>query len=163
MSESLHPAFDDWFRARCPEMPLAGARAVLELASEGATLPFITRYRKERTGNLDEMAVRRTLDAKELFDKILSRQSIIVDSIARHSTLSPELRERILATFDADVLEDLYHPYRQQKKNRALAAREAGLQQLADWIWDCGHGTERRRRARPSSCGPSPSATRRRA
>ena len=105
-------------------------------------MPFITRYRKERTGNLDEVAVRRTLEAKELFDKILSRQAIIVESIERHATLTPELRERILATFDLDVLEDLYHPYRQQKKNRALAAREAGLEPLADWIWNCGHGME---------------------
>ncbi len=142
VSATLHPAFDDWFRARCPLVPISGARAVLELAADGATLPFIVRYRKERTGDLDELAVRRALEAKELFDKIVSRQAIIVESIQRHSTLTPELRDRILATFDVDELEDLYHPYRQQKKNRALAAREAGLQQLADWIWDCGHGTE---------------------
>ena len=105
-------------------------------------MPFITRYRKERTGNLDEVAVRRALEAKELFDKIVSRQAIILESIERHATLTPELRERILSTFDPDALEDLYHPYRQQKKNRALSAREAGLEPLADWIWNCGHGTE---------------------
>jgi len=115
---------------------------VLDLAAEGATVPFITRYRKERTGGLDEVAVRRALEAGELFEKILSRQRIIAESIERHATLTPELRERILATFDLDALEDLYHPYRQQKKNRALAAREAGLEPLADWIWNCGHGTE---------------------
>jgi uncharacterized protein len=142
VSESLPPAFDPWFAARCPDVPLAGARAALELAAEGATVPFITRYRKERTGNLDEVAVRRALEAKELFLKILSRQRIIVESIERHATLSPELRERILSTWDLDELEDLYHPYRQQKKNRALVAREAGLEPLADWIWNCGHGTE---------------------
>jgi protein Tex len=142
VTDPLPPAFDAWFEARCPGIPLRGARAVVELAAEGATVPFITRYRKERTGNLDEVAVRRTLEAKELFERILSRQAIIVESIARHATLAPELRERILTTFDLDVLEDLYHPYRQQKKNRALAAREAGLEPLADWIWNCGHGTE---------------------
>jgi len=142
VSESLPPAFDPWFAARCPDVSLAGARAVVELAAEGATVPFITRYRKERTGNLDEVAVRRALEAKELFEKILSRQRIIVESIERHATLSPELRERILSTWDLDALEDLYHPYRQQKKNRALLAREAGLEPLADWIWNCGHGTE---------------------
>ena len=60
------PAFDTWFAARCPQIRLAGARAVLELAAEGATVPFIARYRKERTGNLDEAAVRRVLEAKEL-------------------------------------------------------------------------------------------------
>jgi uncharacterized protein len=142
VTDPLPAAFDAWFETRCPGIPLPGARAVLDLAAEGATVPFITRYRKERSGNLDEVAVRHTLEAKELFDKILSRQAIIVESIARHATLTPELRERILATFDPDVLEDLYHPYRQQKKNRALAAREAGLEPLADWIWNCGHGTE---------------------
>ena len=142
MSDPLPPAFDAWFEARCPAIPLRGARAVLELAADGATVPFITRYRKDRTGNLDEVAVRSVLEAGELFDKILSRQAIIVESIVRHATLTPELRERVLSTFDLDVLEDLYHPYRQQKKNRALAAREAGLEPLADWIWNCGHGTE---------------------
>jgi uncharacterized protein len=142
VSESLPPAFDPWFGARCPQIPLAGARAVLDLAAGGATVPFIARYRKERTGGLDEAAARRVLEAGELFLKILSRQRIISESIARHATLTPELHERILKTFDLDALEDLYHPYRQQKKNRALAAREAGLEPLADWIWNCGHGTE---------------------
>jgi uncharacterized protein len=142
VSETLPPAFDPWFAARCPDIRLAGARAAVELARDGATVPFITRYRKERTGNLDEVEVRRVLEAKELFEKILSRQRIIVESIERHATLSPELRERILSTWDLDALEDLYHPYRQQKKNRALVAREAGLEPLAEWIWGCGHGSE---------------------
>jgi uncharacterized protein len=142
VSEPLPPAFDPWFEARCPQIPLAGARAVLALAAEGATVPFIARYRRERTGGLDAAAVRRAIEAGEHFEKILSRQRIIAESIERHATLTPELRERILATFDLDALEDLYHPYRQQKKNRALAAREAGLEPLADWIWSCGHGTE---------------------
>lgn len=142
MSESLPAPFPAWFAARCPGIPVEGARAVLELAAEGATVPFIARYRKERTGNLDAAAVRRTLEARELFDKVLSRQAIILESIERHATLTPELRERILSTFDPDGLEDLYHPYRQQKKNRALAAREAGLEPLAEWIWNCGHGQE---------------------
>jgi uncharacterized protein len=142
VTEPLPPAFDPWFEARYPRIPVAGARAVLTLAGDGATVPFIARYRKEATGGLSEAAVRQALEAGELFEKTLSRQKIIAESIDRHATLTPELREKILATFDLDVLEDLYHPYRQQKKNRALAAREAGLEPLADWIWSCGHGTE---------------------
>ncbi len=142
MTEPLPPAFDPWFEARYPPIPLAGARAALTLAADGVTVPFIARYRKEATGGLAEAAVRRALEAGELFEKILSRQRIIAESIERHATLTPGLRERILATFDLDALEDLYHPYRQQKKNRALAAREAGLEPLADWVWNCGHGTE---------------------
>jgi uncharacterized protein len=142
VNEPLPPAFDPWFEARYPKIPLPGGRAVLALAAEGATVPFIARYRKEATGGLGAAEVRLVLEAGELFEKIVSRQAIIAESIERHATLTPELRERIFATFDLDVLEDLYHPYRQQKKNRALAAREAGLEPLADWIWNCGHGTE---------------------
>jgi uncharacterized protein len=138
----LPPAFDPWFQARCPDIRPAAARAVLDLAAEGATPSFIARYRRQLTGNLDEAAARRVLQGRALFEKLLSRQSIILESIARHACLTPELRQRIEATFDLDELEDLYYPYRQQKKNRALAAREAGLDPLAEWIWSCGHGQE---------------------
>ena len=141
LTESLHPSFEPWFREQLPDVPFDGARAALALAAQGATVPFVARYRKEATGNLGEDALRRTAEAKDRFDRVVSRQAIIVESIERHAGLSDELRARILATFDPDALEDLYHPYRQQK-NRALAAREAGLQPLADWIWDTGHGTE---------------------
>jgi len=142
VSATLPPSFDPWFQARCPEVPLEGARAVLDLASEGATPPFVARYRRDRTGGLDEPAVRRVLAAREHWDRILARQAIILESIERHATLDPALRERILGTFDSAELEDLYLPYRQKKKGRADAAREAGLSPLADWIWSCGHGTE---------------------
>ena len=142
VSAALPPAFDPWFQARCPDIPLEGARAVLDLAAEGAGVPFIVRYRRDRTGNLDEGAVRRTLAARDEWHRLVGRQAIILESIVRHATLTPELRERILDTFDSDVLEDLYLPYKQKKKSRAEVAREAGLGQLADWIWDCGHGTQ---------------------
>jgi len=142
LTDSLHPSFERWFREHLPDVPFDGAREALALVGEGATAPFVARYRKERTGNLGEDAVRRTVEARDRFERIVSRQAIIVESIERHAGISDELRARILATFDPDALEDLYHPYRQQKKNRALAAREAGLQPLADWIWNTGHGTE---------------------
>ncbi len=142
VSTALPPAFDPWFQARCPGIPLQGAREVLDLAAEGAGVPFIVRYRRDRTGALDEAAVRQILAARAEWDQLVSRQAIILESIVRHATLAPELRETILATFDADVLEDLYLPYKQKKKSRSEAAREAGLGQLADWIWSCGHGTE---------------------
>ena len=142
VSPAPPPAFDPWFQARCPEIPLDGARGVLDLVDEGAGVPFIVRYRRDRTGNLDETAVRRILAARDEWDRLVGRQAIILESIVRHSKLEPELRETILATFDGDALEDLYLPYKQKKKSRAEAAREAGLGQLADWIWSCGHGTE---------------------
>ena len=142
LPESLPSAFDSWFEARVPGVPAAAARAVLELCGRGAPAAFVASYRRDATGGLDARAVRQVLEAGEVFAKLCSRQAIILESIERHATLAAELRERILACFDPDALEDLYHPYRQQKKNRALAAREAGLGPLADWIWDCGHGRE---------------------
>jgi uncharacterized protein len=138
----LPAAFSPWFQARCPDIPLEGAVAVLDLAAGGARAPFIARYRRDRTGNLDEAAVRRTIEAGKHWDRLVGRQAIILESIERHATITPELREKIVATFDADGLEDLYLPYKQKKKSRAIAAREAGLGLLADWIWSCGHGTE---------------------
>jgi uncharacterized protein len=138
----LPAAFPPWLQACCPDVPLEGALAVLDLAADGASAPFIARYRRERTGNLDEGAVRRTIAAHEAWQRLLGRQAIILESIERHATVTPELRERILTTFDAGALEDLYLPFKQKKKGRTAAAREAGLEPLAEWIWNCGHGTE---------------------
>ena len=139
---ALPSALSPWFQARCPDIPVEGAFAVLDLVAGGATVPFIARYRRERTGNLDEAAVRRVVDAHEQFDRLVSRQAIVLESIERHATLTPDLLERVRATFDGDVLEDLYLPTKQKKKSLAAAARDAGLGLLADWIWSCGHGTE---------------------
>jgi uncharacterized protein len=142
VSPAPPPAFDPWFQARCPEIPLDGARSVLDLVEEGAGVPFVARYRRDRTGNLDEVAVRQVLAARAEWDRLVGRQALILESIVRHAKLEPELRETILDTFDGDTLEDLYLPFKQKKKSRSEAAREAGLGQLADWIWDCGHGTQ---------------------
>jgi uncharacterized protein len=142
VSESLHPSFERWFREQLPDVPFDGAAGALDLLAGGATPAFLARYRRERTSGLGEEALRRVVEAKDRFDRVVSRQVIVVESIERHAGITDELRARILSTFDPDALEDLYHPYRQQKKNRALAAREAGLQPLADWIWGTGHGTE---------------------
>lgn len=135
--------FESWFHAAHPAIPTAGALATLRLAEEGATLPFLARYRKEQTGNLDEVALQAVLDAKERWDLIVARQTFIVEEIERQKKLTPELKERILATFDADALEDLYLPYKQKRKTKATLAREAGLEPLAHWIWNTGHGVER--------------------
>lgn len=139
----LPAALSPWFRAHCPEVPLEGAIAVLDLAAGGATVPFIARYRQERTGRLDEASVRQVVEARERFDRLVGRQVIVLESIERHTgETPPALRDKILSTFDVDRLEDLYLPYKQKKKSRATEAREAGLGHLADWIWNCGHGTE---------------------
>ena len=83
--------FSSWFAAQHPKIPLAGAQAILALAEGGATVPFIARYRKEQTGNLDEVAIRQVLDAKERWDAILKRQAFIVEEIERQRKLTPEL------------------------------------------------------------------------
>ena len=113
---------------------------MLALAEGGATVPFIARYRKEQTGNLDEVAIRQVLDTKERWDDLVKRQAFIVEEIGRQGKLTPELEARIRGTFDPVALEDIYLPYKQKRKTKAETAREAGLAPLAEWLWDCGHG-----------------------
>ncbi len=132
--------FSVWLAEQHPAIPRAGAEAVLALAAGGATVPFIARYRKEQTGNLDEVAIRDVIDAKERWDDLVKRQAFIVEEIARQGKLTPELEARVRETFDATALEDLYLPFKQKRKTKAAAAREAGLEPLADWLWACAHG-----------------------
>ena len=132
--------FESWMAATHSGIPVSGMAAVLRLAGEGATVPFIARYRKEQTGALDEVAIRAVIDGKETWDSILKRQAFIVSEIERQGKLTDELRARIEGTYDLPLLEDLYLPYKQKRKTKAVIAREAGLEPLANWLWDCGHG-----------------------
>jgi uncharacterized protein len=132
-------SFEDWFRTRHATTPVASAQAVLALSEGGATLPFIARYRKEQTGNLDEVAIQAVLDAKEAWDAILHRKKFVCDEIDKQGKLTPELKEKILASNDLQHLEDLYLPYKQKRKTKATVAREAGLEPLADWMWGVSH------------------------
>ena len=154
--------FPDWFTPRHPQISAASAAAVLKLADEGATVPFIARYRKEETGNLDEVAIRQVIDAKESWDEILKRQAFIVEEIERQGKLTPELKDQLLATFELTVLEDLYLPYKQKRKTKATVAKEAGLEPLAELALgraatDCCRPRPERRpkRARWRSATPS--------
>jgi protein Tex len=137
MSKVTFPA---WFAAQHPRIPLTGAQAILALAEGGATVPFIARYRKEQTGNLDEVAIRQVLEAKERWDGLIKRQAFIVEEIGRQGKLTPELEARVRATFDETLLEDIYLPYKQKRKTKAETARAAGLEPLADWLWGAAHG-----------------------
>jgi len=132
--------FETWFQALHADIPVPSALTVLNLTAEGATVPFIARYRKEQTGNLDEVQIQNSIDAKERWDETIKRQTFIVEEIERQGKLTDELKERILATFSLDQLEDIYLPYKQKRKTKATIAKEAGLEPFADWIWDCGHG-----------------------
>jgi len=119
---------------------LPGASAVLRLGAEGATVPFMARYRKEQTGNLDEVAIQHVLDDRETWDTLVKRQQFIVEEIDRQKKLTPELRDQVLGTFDPAALEDIYLPFKQKRKTKAAQAKEAGLEPLAEWLWAGGHG-----------------------
>lgn len=134
--------FETWFQSIHTEIPVPSALAVIKLTEEGSTLPFIARYRKEQTGNLDEVAIQKAIDAKERWDETLKRQAFIVEEIERQGKLTDELKTKILTTFNLDSLEDIYLPYKQKRKTKATIAKEAGLEPFADWIWNCGHGNE---------------------
>ena len=134
--------FETWFQSIHADISTNSANAVLKLTEEGGTIPFIARYRKEQTGNIDEVAIQKIIDAKERWDETLKRQAFIVEEIARQEKLTDELKNKILTTFNLDSLEDIYLPYKQKRKTKATMAKEAGLEPLADWIWNCGHGIE---------------------
>jgi uncharacterized protein len=133
--------FESFLQTQDSSIPLRSANAVLELKTEGATVPFIARYRKEKTGNLDEVKIQRVIDLKEEWDEILNRQGYILGEIEKQGKLTNELKSKIMSSFDRNVLEDLYLPYKQKRKSKATLAKEAGLEPLADWIWGVGHGT----------------------
>jgi uncharacterized protein len=133
--------FDEWFLERHASIPIGSAKAVIALAEGGATLPFIARYRKEQTGNLDEVAIQSVLDAKESWDALEKRKESVLSEIEKQGKLTPELKERILAARDLSRVEELYLPFKQKRKTKAQAAREAGLEPLANWMWAVAHGT----------------------
>lgn len=106
----------------------------LELMEDGCTIPFIARYRKERTGGLDEVALAEIAEAKNAYDAIVSRKSTILKAIEEQGALTPELKNKIDATMDLVTLEDLYLPYKKKRLTKAEAARKKGLEPLAKII-----------------------------
>ncbi|GIV96644.1 MAG: RNA-binding transcriptional accessory protein [Herpetosiphonaceae bacterium] len=108
--------------------------ATIELFDEGNTLPFIARYRKERTGGLDEAQLRDIGEALDRLRALEERRQAIIASIEEQGKLTPELRQKLLAADTRTALEDLYQPYKPKRRTRASIARERGLQALADLI-----------------------------
>ena len=106
----------------------------LALLSEGATVPFIARYRKEITGDLDEVIIAQIRDLKEKFDELEKRKKAILKSLKEQDALTAELSEKIDSCFSMPELEDIYLPYRPKKRTRALIAKERGLEPLANEI-----------------------------
>ena len=115
-------------------------RNTVQLLDDGATVPFVARYRKEATGSMDEVAIGAV---KEMHDKLTAlqqRKETIIATIDEQGKLTPELQARINSCFNAVELEDIYLPYKPKRRTRATMARERGLEPLADMIWQQQQG-----------------------
>jgi uncharacterized protein len=121
--------------AQTLNLPMHGLVAVIELLDDGGTVPFIARYRKEATGNLDEVQILAIEENLAYFRDIMDRRETILASIAEQGKLTDELKARIEATLDKSELEDLYLPYKPKRRTKATIAREKGLEPLAAYLW----------------------------
>ena len=108
--------------------------AVLQLLSEDCTIPFIARYRKDKTGNLGEVEIEQIQKLSKNFDEIQKRKESVLKSIEEQEKLTPELRTKIEQSFDLQEVEDLYLPFKKRRKTKADAAKEKGLEPLAKII-----------------------------
>ena len=117
--------------ARQLQLDAHQCRATVELLDEGNTVPFITRYRKDLTGGLDEEKIRQIQEAVEHKRQLNDRRERILRSIQSQGALTAELEQRIHAATSLKILDDLYLPFRPKKQTLATAARERGLEPLA--------------------------------
>lgn len=106
----------------------------LELLDSGCTIPFISRYRKERTGGLDEVQITQICELNERMKETAKRKETIIKTISEQCKLTPELEKRINECWEPEVLEDIYMPYKPKRRTRAQVARENGLEPLATII-----------------------------
>jgi uncharacterized protein len=111
-----------------------GVRAVIRLLAEGATVPFIARYRKEQTGSLDEVQIRSIDERNGYYVELHARRHAILAEIASQGKLTPELKAQIESSWVKAALEDLYLPFKPKRRTRAAIARERGLERLASRI-----------------------------
>ena len=108
----------------------------INLFEDGATIPFISRYRKERTGGLDEVAIAEIRHWADVFSEMEKRKSTVIENISAAGALTDQLKEQIENCVEARELEDIYLPYKPKRRTRATVAKEAGLQPLADRMFD---------------------------
>lgn len=113
---------------------------VVKLLEEGATIPFIARYRKELSGNMDETVLNEVNESYEKLKELEQRKEFILKSIDEQGKLTPELKDQISNSYDPQLIEDLYLPFKRSNKTRASAAREKGLEPLAKYIFDQNAG-----------------------
>lgn len=115
-------------------LPEAGVSAVISLLDEGATVPFISRYRKERTGSLDEVAVRAVETALAQVRALEARRDFVAEAIETAEAMTPELQKKLMQADTMTEIEDIYAPFKPRRRTRATAAREKGLEPLAKII-----------------------------
>jgi protein Tex len=113
------------------QLSITGIENTVQLLSEDCTIPFIARYRKDHTGNLDEVQIESIATAKKQYEEIFKRKESILKSITQQEALFPELQKKIENSYDLQELEDLYLPYKKKKITKAAIARENGLEPLA--------------------------------
>ncbi|MBQ0056265.1 MAG: RNA-binding transcriptional accessory protein [Bacteroidales bacterium] len=118
------------------EIDVRQVRAVLDLLADGCTIPFISRYRKEATGGLDEVRIAAIEEQNKKLVEIGKRKQTILSTIEEQGKLTDDLRNRIDQTWDLTELEDIYLPYKPKRRTRAQVAREKGLEPLADFLLD---------------------------
>ncbi|MBD2593999.1 RNA-binding transcriptional accessory protein [Nostoc spongiaeforme FACHB-130] len=116
------------------DLKLYQVQNALELLAEGATIPFIARYRKERTGEMNEVQLRDLFDKYNYLTELEARKSVILNAIAEQGKLTDELKTQIISCQQKTELEDLYLPYRPKRRTRATIAKEKGLEPLAEFI-----------------------------
>ncbi len=117
-------------------------RAVIRLFDEGCTVPFIARYRKEATGELDEVQILAIRDAQTRYIELEKRREAILKSLEERELLTPELKQAVSSAETLIQLEDIYLPYKPKKRTRASIARDAGLEGLAAWLLEKGTGAK---------------------
>ena len=120
--------------ARQLSLPQDGVENTLKLLDEGCTIPFISRYRKERTGGLNEVQIAQISDLNEKLKEMAKRKETILKTITELGKLTPELQKRIDECWNVTELEDIYLPYRPKRRTRAQVAREQGLEPLAQML-----------------------------
>ncbi len=120
--------------AKLTALPQHSVKNTLQLLAEGATIPFIARYRKERTGSLDEVDIALIQKTLKKLEELADRKETVLKSIEEQGKLTPELEQKIRKCTDLLELEDLYLPYKKKKKTRADVAKDAGLEPLAKLI-----------------------------
>jgi uncharacterized protein len=113
---------------------------IYDLQAEGATIPFMARYRKEATGNMDEVQINDVVEQIKYFSELDKRKETVLKTIEGLGKLTPELKERIAHCYDATELEDIYLPYKPKRKTRATTAMEKGLEPLAAFLFAQGNG-----------------------